>query len=82
MRYGGSNPPLCTIRFEVASGERCGSKPGKQRKNVDCAGYSGIVSGRSLADDGAGQVSIADVDSVRIFCLPRRTRTAAFAVGL
>ena len=82
MRYGGSNPPLCTISFEVGSGERRGLEPCRQRKNVDCAVWAWFVSGFSLADDGAGQVSIADVDLVRIFCLPRHTRTAAFAVGL
>ena len=64
------------------SGECCGSKPGRQWKDVYCPGRSGIVGGFSLANDGAGQVSIADVDLVRIFCLPRHTRTAAFAVGL
>ena len=81
MRYGGSNPPLCTISL-VVSGECCGSKPGEQRKDVDCAGSSGIAGGSGLADDGAGQVSEADLDSVRIFCLPRHTRMDAFAVGL
>ena len=29
-----------------------------------------------------GKFQIADLDTVRIFCLPRHTRTAAFAVGL
>ena len=82
MRYGGSNPPLCTISFEVVSGERCGLEPYRQRKNVDRAVRAWVVGGFSLADDGAGQVSVADVDLVRIFCLPRHTRTAAFAVGL
>ena len=64
------------------TGERCGSKPGRQWKDVYCAGCSGIVGGFSLANDGAGQVSIANVDPVRIFCLPRHTRMDAFAVGL
>ena len=82
MRYGGSNPPLCTISFEVVSGERCGFEPCRQRKNGYCAGGSGGVGGFGLANDGAGQVSIADVDPVRIFCLPRHTRMDAFAVGL
>ena len=81
MRYGGSNPPLCTISFEVVS-ERCGLEPCRQRKNVDRAVRAWVVGGFGLADNGAGQVSIADVDLVRIFCLPRHTRTAAFAVGL
>ena len=64
------------------SGERCGSKPGRQRKNGYCAGCVGSAGGFSLANDGAGQVSIADMDLVRIFCLPCHTRTVAFAVGL
>ena len=81
MRYGGSNPPLCTISL-VVSGECCGSKPGEQRKDVDCAGYYGIVGGCGLADDGAGQTAAADLGSIRIFCLPRHTWKAAFAVGL
>ena len=82
MRYGGSNPPLCTISFEVVSGERCGLEPCRQRKNVDRAVRAWIVGGFSLADDGARQIEIADLDTVRIFCLPRPTRTAAFAIGL
>ena len=82
MRYGGSNPPLCTISFEVVSGERCGLEPCRQRKNVDRAVRAWVVGGFSLADDGAGQVSIADVDLVRIFCLPCHTWTVAFEVGL
>ena len=88
MRYGGSNPPLCTISFRKAvlnvagTGECFGSEPGRQRKDGNCAGCTWGVGGSSLANDGAGQVSIADVDLVRIFCLPRHTRTAAFAVGL
>ena len=66
----------------AVTGECCGSESGKQRKNGYCAGCAGSAGGFSLANDGAGQVSIADVDLVRIFCLPRPTRTAAFAVGL
>jgi len=66
----------------VVSGERCGSKPGEQRKDVDCACSSGIAGVSSLADDGAGETAAADLGPVRIFCLPRHTRTAAFAVGL
>ena len=81
MRYGGSNPPLCTIDFEV-SGDCCGSKPGRQRKNGNYADGSGSLGGFSLADDGAGQVSVADLDTVRFFCLSRHTDSAAFAVGL
>ena len=64
------------------SGERCGFEPCRQRKNVDRAVLAWFVGGFSLADDGARQVSVADMDTVRIFCLPRHTRTAAFAVGL
>ena len=82
MRYGGSNPPLCTISFEVVSGERCGFEPGRQRKNVDRAVRAWFVGGFSLADDAAGQVEIADLDTVRFFCLSCHTRTASFAVGL
>jgi hypothetical protein len=82
MRYGGSNPPLCTISFEVVSGERCGSEPCRQRKNVDRAVRAWFVSGFSLADDAAGQTEVADLDTVRVFCLSCHTRTAAFAVGL
>ena len=82
MRYGGSNPPLCTISFEVVSGECCGSKPCRQWTNVDLAVCAGSVGGFGLANDGARQVSIADMDTVRIFCLPHHPRTAAFAVGL
>ena len=68
---------------EVAgTGECCGSKPGRQRTDGDCAGCTGGVGDSRLADNGAREVSIADVDPVRIFCLPRPTRTAAFAVGL
>ena len=63
-------------------GECFGSKPCRQRKNVDRAVLAWFVGGFSLADDGARQVSVADMDTVRIFCLPRHTRTAAFAVGL
>ena len=63
-------------------GECFGSKPGRQRTNGYSAGCSWSVGGFGLADDGARQVSDADVDPVRIFCLPRHTRTAAFAVGL
>ena len=81
MRYGGSNPPLCTISFEVVSGERCGFEPCRQRKNGSYADGSGSVGGFSLADDGAGQVSVADLDTVGIFCLSRHTRAVAFAVG-
>ena len=82
MRYGGSNPPLCTTSFEVASGERSGFEPCRQWTNVDCTVCAWVVGGFGLADDGAGQIKIADLDTVRIFCLPRHTRTAAFAVGL
>src|SRR5580692_1712615 len=82
MRYGGSHPPLCTISFEVVSGERSGFKPGRQRKDVDRAVRVWVVGDSGLADDGARQVSVADLDTVRFFCLPRHTRTAAFAVGL
>ena len=64
------------------SGESCGSKPGRQRKDGYCAGRTRGVGGFSLADDGARQVSVADVDLVRIFCLPRPPREAPFAIGL
>jgi hypothetical protein len=77
--------PLVFVGLEVkvaVTGEWCGSKPGRQRKDGNCAGRTRGIGDFSLADDGAGQVSEADVDSVRIFCLPRHTRTAAFAVGL
>ena len=66
----------------VASGECIGSKPGRQRTDGDCAGFARIVGDSRLADDGAGQVPVANVDPVRIFCLPCHTRTASFAVGL
>ena len=89
MRYGGSNPPLCTISFRrdwllkvAVTGECCGSKPGRQRKDEHCADCTGSVGGSGLAHDGARQVSVPDMDPVRIFCLPRHTRMDAFAVGL
>ncbi len=88
MRYGGSNPPLCTISFVrvvlkfAVTGECFGSKPGRQRTDGYCAGCTRGVGGFGLADDGARQVSEADLDTVRIFCLPRHTRMDAFAVGL
>ena len=63
-------------------GECCGSKSGKQRKNVDCAGCAGVVGDSGLADNGARQVSTADLDPVRFFCLSCHTRTVAFAVRL
>src|ERR1700733_15642405 len=77
-------PLLCrACHKKVArTGECCGFNPGKQRTNGDCAGCAGVVGDSRLADDGAGQVSIADVGPVRIFCLPCHTRTASFAVGL
>ena len=67
---------------EFVIGECSGSKPGRQRQDVDCAGRPGVVGASSLADDGARQVSTADLDTVRIFCLPRHTRMDAFAIGL
>jgi hypothetical protein len=71
------------LLFEVAgTGECCGSKPGRQRTDGDCVSFAGIVGDSRLADDGAGQVPVANVDPVRIFCLPCHTRTASFAVGL
>ena len=70
------------LSSELVSGECSGSKPGRQRKDEHRAGCSRVAGGSGLANDGARQVSIADVDLVRIFCLPRHTRTAAFAVGL
>ena len=88
MRYGGSNPPLCTISFASLAvvvagvGECCGSKPGRQRQDVDCAGRFRVVGASSLANDGARQVSTVDLDPGRFFCLPCHTRTAAFAVRL
>ena len=74
--------PCAPLVLKVASGERCGSKPGRQRKDVDCAGRSGVVGDSSMADDGARQVSTADLDPVRFFCLSYHPRTVAFAVGL
>ena len=65
-----------------STGERRGSKPGRQRQDVDFTGCSGVAGGSGLADNGAGEVSIADVGAFGIFCLPRPTRAAAFAVGL
>ena len=70
------------LALEFLSGECCGSKPGRQRKNVDRAVCAGSISGFGLADDAAGQVEIAYLDTVRFFCLSGHTRTAAFAVGL
>ena len=49
---------------------------------MDCADGDWGVGPADLADDGAGEVSIADVDFVGLFCLPRRHWKAAFAVGL
>ena len=49
---------------------------------MDRAVRAGSISGFGLADDAAGQVEIAHLDTVRIFCLSGHTRTAAFAVGL
>ena len=49
---------------------------------MDRAVRAWIVGGFSLANDGARQIEVADLGTVRIFCLPRHTRTAAFAVGL
>src|SRR6266581_3104055 len=66
--------PCAPLVFEVVSGERCGFEPCRQRKNVDRAVRAWVVGGFSLADDGARQVSVADVELVRIFCLPRHTR--------
>ena len=83
MRYGGSNPPLCTISFvglAVVAGVGCGSKPGRQRQDVDCAGRFRVVGASSLANDGARQVSTVDLDPVRFFCLPCHTRAVAFEV--
>ena len=60
----------------------CGYEPGRQRTDGNCAGCTGIVGDSRLADDGARQVSIADMDTVRIFCLPCHTWTVAFEVGL
>ena len=45
--------PCAPLVLKVASGERCGSKPGGQRKNVDLAVRAGRVSDFGLADDGA-----------------------------
>jgi hypothetical protein len=70
-----------SLQKVAVTGDCCGSKPGRQRKDGYCAGRTGIAGGFSLADDGARQTSIADMDIVRIFCIPRHTRTAAFAVG-
>ena len=64
------------------TGECCGSKSGRQRKNGYCAGCAGIAGGFGLADDGAGQVPVAHLDTVRFFCLSCHTRTDAFAVRL
>ena len=69
-------------RLVVRTGEWSGSEPGRQRTDGNCAGCTGIIGDSSLADNGAREVSVADLDPVRIFCLPRPTRTAAFAVGL
>ena len=74
--------PCAPLVFEVVSGERSGSEPCRQRKNVDRAVRAWFVSGFSLADDGAGQLEVADLDTVRFFCLSCHTRTASFAVGL
>ena len=71
-----------SVEHGAVTGECCGSKPGRQRKDGNCARRTWGVGGSGLANDAAGQVSIADMDLVRIFCLPRHTRTAAFAVGL
>ncbi len=73
------------ILFDVVVagvGECCGSKPGRQRKDGNCAGCAGIVGGCSLANDGAGQVPATYLDPVRFFCLSCHTRTDAFAVRL
>src|ERR1700677_3800020 len=77
-------PLLCSAcRKKVARpGECCGFNPGKQRTDGNCASRAGVVGDSRLADDGAGQVPIADVDPVRIFCLSCHTRTTPFAVGL
>ena len=74
--------PCAPLVLKVASGERCGSKPGRQRQDVDCAGRAGVVGASSLADDGARQVATVDLDPVRFFCLSCHTRTDAFAVRL
>ena len=74
--------PCAPFSFEVVRGERCGSKPGRQRKNGYRAGCTGHVGVYGVANHGAGQVSIADLDTARFFCLPHHPRTAAFAVGL
>ena len=68
--------------WDCRTEERCGLRPWQQRTDVDCAGCHRVVGGWSLADDGAGEVSIANVDSVRIFCLSRDAWTASFAIGL
>src|SRR6266567_7857244 len=74
--------PCAPFSFELVSCERCGSESCRQRTYGNCAGGTWGVGGFSLADDGAGEVPIADMDTVRIFCLPRHTRAAEFAVGL
>ena len=66
----------------AVTGECCGSKSGKQRENVDCAACAGVVGGSGLADNGARQVSAANLDPVRFFCLSCHTRTVPFAVRL
>ena len=67
---------------DCRTGERCGSEPCRQRTYGNCADGAGVVGSMCLANDGAGQVSVADVDPVRIFCLSRSTRTDEFAIGL
>ena len=64
------------------SGECSGSKPGRKRKDERRACCPWVVGVSGLANDGARQVSTADMDTVRFFCLPRHTRMDAFAVGL
>ena len=49
---------------------------------MDCAYRSWGVGDYGLADDGAGEVSVADVDLVGIFCFPCPVGAVPFAVGL
>ena len=75
-------PLVCVAVEDCRTGECCGSEPCWQRSYGNCADGAGFVGGMCMADDGAGQVSVADVDPARIFCLSRHTRTDEFAIGL
>ena len=70
----------CAPLVFVVRVESCGSKPCRQRTNVDCTCRHRGIGSAFLAYDAAGKVSVVDMDFVRLFCLPRRTGTLPFAI--